>query len=79
MTRLLKKGDRIRVKVRLMSGWKGTATVTRNQYSSVDTVQFVKDGDDPDDWLAGCCLACRHEVSLLRGGVTAFDRGGEPK
>jgi hypothetical protein len=75
--RLLKKGDRIRVKVRLMSGWKGTATVTCDQYSREDTVQFIKDGDDPNDWPAGLCLACRHEVLLLRRPVTAQDEEAE--
>lgn len=66
--RLLKKGDRIRLKVRTFGGWKGTATVTTDQVSADDVVWFRKDGSDPDSYLAGRCCACRHEVALVRAG-----------
>lgn len=61
----LKKGDRIRLKVRLLSGWKGTATLVEDE-SPDGTVQFVKDGDDPNDWLDCLCFAGRHEVAKMR-------------
>jgi hypothetical protein len=66
MKRLLKSGDRIKLKVATIGGWKGTATVTENQLSFDDTVHFRPDGSAPDDWISGRCVACRHEVSLLR-------------
>lgn len=65
----LKKGDRIRLKVRTIFGWKGTATVVEDQRFD-DTVRFVKDGDSPDDFLATLCYACRHEVSKIRQKAT---------
>jgi hypothetical protein len=64
--KLLKKGDRIRLKVRTIGGWKGTATVTEDQISPDVTVWFRKDGSDPDDWMADRCCACRHEVAVMR-------------
>ena len=64
--RLLKRGDRIRLKEPLMSGWKGTATVTEDQINGVGCVWFRKDGSDPDDWMADRCCALRYQVALIR-------------
>ena len=56
----LKKGDRIRLKVRTISGWKGTGTVIEDQIT--DTVLFRRDGKREGDK----CSACREEVALMR-------------
>ena len=64
--KLLTIGTRIRLKVRTLGGWKGTATVTEDQLFPDDGVWFRPDGEDPDNWLTGRCVACRHEVSILR-------------
>lgn len=73
--RLLRKGDRIRLKVPTIAGWRGKATVTLDQCKPDDLVVFAKDGDDPEDPMKNRCCACRHEVALLRnqttGGATA--------
>ena len=59
--KLLKKGDRIRLKVRTIGGWKGTGTVTEDQAYGSDTIWFRKDGGRADN-----CAAGRHEVALIR-------------
>lgn len=64
-TKLLKKGDRIRLKVRTMGGWTGTATVTEDQLMPDHPVFFRKDGD-AENWLNDRCCAGRHEVSVIR-------------
>jgi hypothetical protein len=61
--RLLRKGDRIRLKVPLLSGWKGTATVVEAQLTRSDGVDFRKDGAVVGGF--GSC-ACDHEVALLK-------------
>ena len=71
MSRLLQQGDRIRLKVRTLSGWKGTATVLRHDPHH-DLVEFLPDGDEWRAELArefdiSGCYACRHEVALIRG------------
>lgn len=61
----LRKGDRIRCKVRMFfSGWKGTATVIEDVASTRDDelVWFARDGRDPDDR----CVAIRSQVAKLR-------------
>ena len=60
---ILKKGDRIRVNVRLLSGRRGLATVTEDQSESGDysLVKFLPDGNYLDN-----CYACRYQVSKLR-------------
>ena len=63
----LKTGDRIRLKVPTMCGWKGTGTVVRDMTHDNDTVDFAKDGDD--DWPPS--VACRHEVALIRSQAKA--------
>jgi len=62
MTNPLRKGDRIRLKARTMSGWKGTGTVVEDQRIGNPSVQFVKDGDTPEIPSG----ALRHEVAKLR-------------
>lgn len=59
--RLLKKGDRIRLTVRLVSGWKGNGTVRLDQRHHDDMVSFYKDGDD---LLIGYAAAT--QLALLR-------------
>lgn len=59
----LEPGDRIRLKVRLESGWKGCATVSDGQFG--DVVWFRKDGDPVDAWHGYCC-ALRSQVAKLR-------------
>lgn len=66
MKKLLKRGDRIKIKVRLISGWIGYGTVSEDQINPDGTVWFVKDGDSIDDWLANKNCVCRHEVSVCR-------------
>jgi len=59
--KLLKEGDRIRMRRRLMSGWKGTGTVTYDMSPKSPVVTFAK--DDAPEVLT--CSACRWEVSLI--------------
>lgn len=64
MTRLLRKGDHIRLKVRTISGWKGEAIVVEDQLSVDDrSVTFRRLDSDPE-MPPG--LAMRHEVALIR-------------
>lgn len=65
MKRLLKVGDRIRCKVRLMSGWRGFGTVIVNQMHAKDPIIFIKEGTDERNYENKCCAA-RSEVSLCR-------------
>lgn len=67
----LKKGDKIRLKVRTAFGWKGLGIVTMDQCGEL--VRFRKDGD-PDDGLHDDCYACRHEVAKLRLDRLTRDR-----
>lgn len=64
--RLLKKGDKIRLKVPTLGGWKGYATVMEDQLHKDDGVWFRKDDADQDDFFADKCSACSHEVALRR-------------
>lgn len=68
--KLLKKGDRIRLKVRTMAGWKGTGTVMEDQITADGGVRFIKDGAEPGtlEYEIGCD-ACRHEVEVLRSNI----------
>lgn len=63
MRRLLKEGDRIRLKVRTIMGFKGECTVAEDQLSRSDGVRFWRDTDDRT-WIPGD--ACDHEVVLVR-------------
>ena len=65
MKNLLKIGDRIRLKVPLISGLKGFGTVTEDQIGTDGTIWFRKDGDEPN-WLTDKNCACRHEVAKVR-------------
>jgi len=60
---MLKKGDRIKLKVRTFSGWKGYGIVIMDMSSKDDIVHFVKE-EQPDDFF-NCC-AGRHEVVKCR-------------
>ncbi|WP_373510379.1 hypothetical protein [Thiocapsa sp.] len=74
MTRkLLKTGDRIRLKVPTMSGWRGLATVTEDMLHPDHPVIFLKDSGDPRRDLDRCCCARRHEVALLRDQTPRTD------
>ena len=44
--RELVRGDRVKMKTKLMSGWKGIGTVI---CQTGDIISFFKDGDTPDD------------------------------
>jgi hypothetical protein len=59
----VKKGDRIRLKVRTLSGWKGIGIVTEDQVN--DSVWFRKEGLKPS-WLNDSCACSRHECALIR-------------
>lgn len=60
--RKLRAGDRIRLKVKTLTGWIGTGAVICDQSTPDSGVVFQRDGYDSDD----TCDACRHEVVLLR-------------
>ena len=62
MLKRLKKGQRIKLKVRLMSGWKGYGTVI---VDDGECVCFVKEGRDPEDYLERC-VCNRDELSVCR-------------
>lgn len=59
-TNQLKKGDRIRLKVKTVFGWKGTGTVIRQ---NADMVSFQCDGETGD---LSTGTAMRWEVSKIR-------------
>ena len=61
MTRLLREGDRISLKVRTVFGWKGDAVVVRDQLSPGGIIAWRRDSDDPD---VAPSFAMRHEVTL---------------
>jgi len=48
MRRELQEGDKIRLKTRTISGWKGIGTVVDHCIHS-DTVQFSKDDESEDE------------------------------
>jgi hypothetical protein len=62
MRKALTPGTRVRAKVRTMSGWKGTGTITCD---CMDTVTLTKDGW-PVGGDEGEVLLCRDEVAVLR-------------
>jgi len=64
MTRLLRKGDRIRLKVRTAWGWKGEAIVVRDQLGPDDIIAWRRIDDENYNRCPG--IACRHEVSLIK-------------
>ena len=63
----LKKGDHVRLKIRTISGWKGTGIVLHDQYSNSpeSIIKFRPDDADPnDEWRN--CHALRRELSKIR-------------
>ena len=63
----LKFGDKIRLKVPTISGWKGNATVVAfypDYYGG--SVEFLKDGEQLDEYGRSYCIALRHEISVMR-------------
>lgn len=59
----LKAGDRVRLKVRSLFGWKGTGTVTEIIGNGADPdtfVEILKDGSSEH------CTCCRHELAKIR-------------
>jgi hypothetical protein len=69
----LKKGDRIRLNTRTISGWKGIGTITEDQEQEEAAISFRKDGGTEEN-----NRAMRHEVTLLKtntiGHLTANRR-----
>ena len=64
--RPLKAGDRVRLKVRSLFGWKGTGTVTAVIGGGTDpdvSVEILKDGSSEH------CTCCRHELAKIRPEV----------
>ena len=61
MTKLLRQGDHIRLKVRTIFGWKGKAIVIRDQLGPEDVIAWRRDSDDPNGPPS---LSMRHEVVL---------------
>lgn len=62
----LKQGDRIRLKVRSLSGWRGNGTVLADCVGNGDAVvQFAADGASG----SAPSIAIRREVALLQKQV----------
>lgn len=61
MARFLRKGDRIRLKVRTALGWKGDAVVVEHQLSPGSIIVWRRSNDDPEGPPG---IAMRHEVVL---------------
>lgn len=59
--KLFKKGEKLRLKVPLLSGYKGIGTVTEDQDSQDDNVCFER-----DDIPGSKCRARPYEVSCYR-------------
>lgn len=63
----LKVGDKIRIKVPTLSGWKGKATVVAfypNKHGGI--VEFLIDGDKLDEYGRSNWFVCRHEIVVMR-------------
>lgn len=58
----LEEGQRIKVNIRMMSGWKGYGTVVIDEGNFV---WFVKEGRDPRERLEWCYCR-RDEVTVCR-------------
>ena len=61
MVKDLMAGTQVRLKVRTMSGWKGSGTVV---WCFGDDVQILRE-DKPDQF--GFVDCARHEVAVMRG------------
>ena len=62
----LRIGDRIRVNVRLLSGWTGFGNVISDQQPGSDLVFFRRHGDNRRAGFESRCIALRSEISLVR-------------
>jgi len=62
----LRIGDRIRVNVRLLSGWTGFGNVISDQPPGSDLVFFRRHGDNRPVGPDSRCIALRSEISLVR-------------
>lgn len=60
---LLKKGDKIRLKVRTLFGWKGIGIVMEDQIERGGdaSIRYQKEGTEQD-----MCFALRYQVSKCR-------------
>ena len=61
----LKPGDMVRLKTRMLSGYKGEAVVINHPYQS-DTVEILKDVDEVNENGRSHCYTGRHELTLIR-------------
>ena len=68
--KLLKKGDRIKLKVRMISGWKGEGIVTEDQHPTNDTIVFAR-CDNPE---FSRCIAGRHQVWRMHNKCHALQK-----
>lgn len=66
MVRLLKKGDRVRLKTKTVFGFREVGTVCRDQLDYYDEIiAFWKDGEEGGDDRSPR-LAMRHQLALMR-------------
>jgi hypothetical protein len=65
MTHRIKKGDRIRLKVRSVFGWQGYGIAKYDQTSDDpgEVICYYREGGDP---FEDHCIACRFEVARCR-------------
>ena len=65
MTHRIKKGDRIRLKVQTVFGWKGYAYAKQDQLTDdpSEVIEFFRENKDPQ---TDHCIACRFEVARCR-------------
>ena len=62
---LLKEGDKIKMKVPMLSGWKGFGIVKEDQLPYSDTIRFAKcDALNEDS-----CYAGRNQMSKVRENI----------
>lgn len=62
----LNAGDRIRLKVRTIGGWKGKGTVLTDQENGGPWALVRFRPDDGNDWSGHGFIACRFQVAKLR-------------
>lgn len=66
----LKAGDRVRLKVRMISGYNGMATVLHIDHDGPGAlVEILKDGDTADEYGRSHCYCLRHELAKIRAEV----------
>jgi len=64
MRKKLQPGTRVKLKVRLMSGYKGFATVVFDD--GLQDIEILKDGDTLNEYGRSYCYVFPHEVSVCR-------------